>query len=1046
MAPASTGSMNVPTPSVWSTPPAVVSTRQPATTATSFDDGVSELAAVLNSWDTLPLAAQRALTPMIQRLHAAAVPSPVPSPAVSVASTRMDPPSYPPVFPIFTGGGGGSLSVSSASLSVASTATTTFTTATAEQALSPVQVPTVGGGAVYYNTPVRKTPMRTSLGVAVVMRAEDRVKVDPTNYYQNKWILQEITASIARVSDCTGSMDVRTLSPRGTEPARTPASDDASSPPVRALFRTPLGGAHSVSVGSMNVTGPNRSTASHAKTSPSPSLCGGGGGGSHLDIKSVPPHMPAINDMHFSSGLSVRVPMPGTERVQLDHEYQSASVLLDVEEDIGGSSFMRRTLISVLLPVILVITHQFLRSLVCMLFPFLNNSLLLCDIQHLLQSIVYRVVLFLVTSSIWNLSSFGLFLYVCWRVVVTYSSTSTGLPRFQKRGTDSPLRSVHVCFRRRVLQVLPHRLFSVKAIFNVDSSASVCNNKVEQAGLFVTSASLDIPTSFVSTTVASSTFYKKSLFESAATLMETVSNCSLPGFIFDTTKASSFIKSPRSILESSSVRVLQSIGASVSVSGSERDPTPSPCICGGGGGSHFDNKVTPPFMPAMNDDHSSSASVRVFMGQISSVHPLSLSLIDPGIYQLLFAAAFAFALQFYQMDHIHYSLRVYSSLVLLLAVSFVAVSCVYKTVFFHGITSSSTLPMPVFKCHHRRRRRLDKHRIRRSYSTNRLFRRGPRLRPRRKPPYEHSSTHLDNIVLPTIASTLPWFVHPHVDDYIQRDTTSEGASFLVSEGESMQSINHNWNRRIRLRDKSIKRKLRLVNPYPTVKNHRICPRDKSLLGIFDDHPFDSTLLSATQSSCWSERNNNFGSLFSDNVVRLLGSRLKKKHRIVPMTHSYLFDCELAKSFYDRGLQQSTFDPCVFFSDKIVAVLFDGGTVFSAEFDQDIQDILFRFQEEDSTFNAQDIYSQSISTSSQVQDTEVLFPEGASSYFIIFLETCSRLAHRSRPNIEPIADELFQFLFSFVSSLSDTIIFQYLRKKPMLSLERLVCPRRSVIGD
>ena len=862
-----------------------------------------------------------------------------------------------------------------------------------------------------------------------------------------------LSGAVARVSDRTGSMDVRTLSPRGTEPARTPASDDASSPPVRALFRTPLGGAHSVSVSSMNVTEPCRSTASHAKTSPSPSLCGGGGGGSHLDIKSVPPHMPAINDVHFSSGISVRVPTPGTERVQLDHKYQSASVLLDVEEDIGGSSFMRRTLISVLLPVILVITHQFLRSLVCMLFPFLNNSLLLCDIQHLLQSIVYRVVLSLMTSSIWNLSSVGLSLYVCWRVVVTYSSTSTGLPRFQKRGTDSPLRSVYVCFRRRVLQVLPHRLFSVKAIFNVDSSASVCNNKVEQAGLFVTSASLDIPTSFVSTTVASSKFYKTSLFESAATLMETVSNCSLPGFIFDTTKASSFIKSPRSILESSSVRVLQSIGASVSASGSDRDPTPSPCICGGGGGSHFDNKFTPPFMPAMNDDHSSSASVRVFMGQISSVHPLSLSLIDPGIYQLLFAAAFAFALLFYQMDHIHYSLRVSSSLVLLLAVSFVAVSYVYKTAFFHGITSSSTLPMPVFKRHHRlpvfkrhHRRRLDKHRIRRSYSTNRLFRRGPRLRPRRKPPYEHSSTHLDNIVLPTIASTLPWFVHPHVDDYIQRDTTSEGASFLVSEGESMQSINHNWNRRIRLRDKSIKRKLRLVNPYPTVKNHRICPRDKSLLGIFDDHPLDSTLLSATQSSCWSERNNNFGSLFSDNVVRLLGSRLKKKHRIVPMTHSYLFDCELAKSFYDRGLQQSTFDPCVFFSDKVVAVLFDGGTVFSAEFDQDIQDILFRFQEEDSTFNAQDIYSQSISTSSQVQDTEVLFPEGASSYFIIFLETCSRLAHRSRPNIEPIADELFQFLFSFVSSLSDTIIFQYLRKKSTLTLERLVCSRRSVIGS
>eukprot|EP00984_Skeletonema_dohrnii_P022657 scaffold11756_cov78-Skeletonema_dohrnii-CCMP3373.AAC.1 len=833
------------------------------------------------------------------------------------------------------------------------------------------------------------------------------------------------------------AMDVRTPRPWSSGPVRSHASDDASSPPVRALYRPPLGGAHSVRVGSMNVPGPNRSTASHAKTSPSPIVCGGGGGGSHLDIKSVPPHIPAINDMHFSSGLSVRVPMPGTERVQLDHDYQSASVLLDVEDDVGGSSFMRRTSLSVLLPVILVSTHQFLRSLVCMLFPFLNNTLLLCGIKHLLQSIVYRVVLFLMTSSSWNLSSVGMFLYVCWRVVVTCSSASTGLPRFQKRGTDSLLRSVYVCFRRRALQVLPHRLFSVKAIFNVDSSASVCNDKVEEV-------SLDIPTSFVSTTVAPSKFSKKSLFESAATSMETVSNCSFTGFIFDTTKASSFVKSPRSILESSRVRVLPSVGASVRVPGFKRNPTPSPCICGGGGGSHLDNKFTPPFMPAMNDDHSSSASARVLMGRVSSVHPLSLSLIDPGIYQLLFAAAFAFALQFYQMDHIHYSFRVSSSLVLLLAVSFVAVPYVYKNVFFHGITSSSTLPMPVFKSHHRRRR-LDKHRIRRSYSTNRLFRRGPRLRPRRKPPYELSSTHHDNIVLPTIASTLPWFVHPHVDAYIQRDTTSEGASFLVSEGESMQSINHNWNRRIRLRDKSIKRKLRLVNPYPTVKNHRICPRDKSLLGIFDDHPLDSTLLSATQSSCWSERNNNFGSLFSGNVVRLLGSRLKKKHRIVPMTHSYLFDCELAKSFYDRGLQQSTFDPCVFFSDKVVAVLFDGGTIFSAEFDQDIQDILFRLQEEDSTFNAQDIYSQSISTSSQVQDTEVLLPEGASSYFIIFLETCSRLAHRSRPNIEPIADEFFQFLFSFVSSLSGTIIFQYLRKKSMLTLERLVCSRRSVIG-
>mmetsp|Transcript_21374 Transcript_21374/g.36253 ORF Transcript_21374/g.36253 Transcript_21374/m.36253 type:complete len:319 (-) Transcript_21374:541-1497(-) len=265
----------------------------------------------------------------------------------------------------------------------------------------------------------------------------------------------------------------------------------SSNPPLPAGVGTlaPTGIA-SASTGSMNVPTPSVwstppavvSTRQPATTaipkSPSHFMFGGGGGG-HPNNKSVvwkiPPSMPAINDTHSSSGISACVPTSGTERVQLDHKYQSTSVLLDVEEDIGGSSFMRRT-ISVFLPVILVTTHQFLRTLLCKLFSCLNSSLLLCDIQHLLQSIVYRVVLFLMTSSIWNLSSFGLFLYVCWRVVVTYSSTSTGLPRFQKRGTDSPLRSVHVCFRRRVLQVLPHCLFGVKAIFNVDSSASVCNN------------------------------------------------------------------------------------------------------------------------------------------------------------------------------------------------------------------------------------------------------------------------------------------------------------------------------------------------------------------------------------------------------------------------------------------------------------------------------------------------------------------------------------------------------------------------------------------
>ena len=66
---------------------------------------------------------------------------------------------------------------------------------TVEQVQSPVQLPTVGGGAVYYDTPVRDTPAEQSLAAAVVVRAEDRVKLDSTDYYQNK-ILQEITASI----------------------------------------------------------------------------------------------------------------------------------------------------------------------------------------------------------------------------------------------------------------------------------------------------------------------------------------------------------------------------------------------------------------------------------------------------------------------------------------------------------------------------------------------------------------------------------------------------------------------------------------------------------------------------------------------------------------------------------------------------------------------------------------------------------------------------------------------------------------------------------
>mmetsp|Transcript_20743 Transcript_20743/g.31611 ORF Transcript_20743/g.31611 Transcript_20743/m.31611 type:complete len:325 (-) Transcript_20743:1948-2922(-) len=255
----------------------------------------------------------------------------------------------------------------------------------------------------------------------------------------------------------------------------------SSNPPLPAGVGTlaPTGIA-SASTGSMNVPTPSVwstppavvSTRQPATTaipkSPSHFMFGGGGGG-HPNNKSVvwkiPPSMPAINDTHSSSGISACVPTSGTERVQLDHKYQSTSVLLDVEEDIGGSSFMRRT-ISVFLPVILVTTHQFLRTLLCKLFSCLNSSLLLCDIQHLLQSIVYRVVLFLVTSSIWNLSSFGLFLYVCWRVVVTYSSTSTGLPRFWH--LSATLRS---CLRLRP-SVLPNGSYSLlpSSLFEFSSS------------------------------------------------------------------------------------------------------------------------------------------------------------------------------------------------------------------------------------------------------------------------------------------------------------------------------------------------------------------------------------------------------------------------------------------------------------------------------------------------------------------------------------------------------------------------------------------------
>jgi len=97
---------------------------------------------------------------------------------------------------------------------------------------------------------------------------------------------------------------------------------------------------------------------------------------------------------------------------------------------------------------------------------------------------------------------------------------------------------------------------------------------------------------------------------------------------------------------------------------------------------------------------------------------------------------------------------------------------------------------------------------------------------------------------------------------------------------------------------------------------------------------------------------------SIDVVKILdssfGSRITKKHRLVPMAHSYLFDCKITKFFVDHGLKQSKCDPCVFLSYKVVVLLFnDGGSIFFSESDEDIQDILY-LQED--LFEAQDIYS------------------------------------------------------------------------------------------
>ena len=109
---------------------------------------------------------------------------------------------------------------------------------------------------------------------------------------------------------------------------------------------------------------------------------------------------------------------------------------------------------------------------------------------------------------------------------------------------------------------------------------------------------------------------------------------------------------------------------------------------------------------------------------------------------------------------------------------------------FNDILSTST-------CRSKRdviyRRKSLKHSFRRSSSSlfNHIYHRtGSRPRRKRKP----AACSFGNFVLHSSSSDLPVSNHSHVDDFIQCDTSLEGASCLVSGGESMQSINHNWTR------------------------------------------------------------------------------------------------------------------------------------------------------------------------------------------------------------------------------------------------------------
>mmetsp|Transcript_22279 Transcript_22279/g.31839 ORF Transcript_22279/g.31839 Transcript_22279/m.31839 type:complete len:843 (+) Transcript_22279:480-3008(+) len=380
---------------------------------------------------------------------------------------------------------------------------------------------------------------------------------------------------------------------------------------------------------------------------------------------------------------------------------------------------------------------------------------------------------------------------------------------------------------------------------------------------------------------------------------------------------------------------------------------------------------------------------------------------------------------FLYMDLLHCALRAESVLVFLLSViSAMPNASDVNVIFnFNGVSSTSTGPVTIHKRNVIYRRKSRKHSFRRISSLLSSFYyvyHRPGSRPRRKPPHffghlvrpRRKPPHFGHLFLLPSGSDPPVSVHPHVDDFIlQQDTSTEGASCFASGGESIQSINHSWTRRIRSRDKCFKlsksksklyRLIIFVNvswfsvkylgfdlfctmvveflasgstsfilssiqgststgtgtpkqrschrrkeiqafsskssdgfftqptdidvslpsnavcPYPTVVSRQFCPRDKVLLGLLDDQPLSSSLWSSSsfiQDSVQSfllpriERSNFFGSIMSVVAVTILdsrfGSRIKKKHRLVPMTHSYLFDCKIAKFFFDHGLKQSS---------------------------------------------------------------------------------------------------------------------------------------------